>query len=432
MIPVQSAYKALLTLLLLLFVLPVKAQVEFQGIDSKVFELKPESSTGLNAVYVLEHCTGVTATFQGATSATRWYKFSKLGGGYAEEIIGATASLTPLEGNMGYIVENGTDRYYFWVVNYEAYPLTLSRLTQGEGSDCSTTVLQVAGEGAQINYYSINGREVVLDRGIKLTYYTEEFQDERGYVRTQKVQDLKSISGELHVPAPLCDTQFRLEGDTYLTAWGRGESVESETIQAMAVDCHVTATQTERNADNESKPGSGGDALGGSAPAEITFDAAVSSAAVFTEWQIATDPEFENIDLRYSETQVTHTFREMGTYYARFVCANSAGTCQQTSESFQIDIGDSMLQCPNAFSPDGDGTNDEWKVSYRSLTSFECHIFNRNGIKIISFSDPSQGWDGKYKGKAAPAGVYYYVIKATGSDGKKYDLGGDINIVNYK
>ena len=52
--------------------------------------------------------------------------------------------------------------------------------------------------------------------------------------------------------------------------------------------------------------------------------------------------------------------------------------------------------------------------------------------KIISFSDPAQGWDGKKGGKLVPSGVYYYVIKAVGSDGKKYNLSGDINIINSK
>lgn len=51
---------------------------------------------------------------------------------------------------------------------------------------------------------------------------------------------------------------------------------------------------------------------------------------------------------------------------------------------------------------------------------------------MASFSDPSGGWDGKYKGKFVPAGVYYYVIKAKGADGRSYDLSGDINIVDYK
>jgi len=30
-----------------------------------------------------------------------------------------------------------------------------------------------------------------------------------------------------------------------------------------------------------------------------------------------------------------------------------------------------------------------------------------------------------------PPGVYYYVIKAQGADGKNYKLSGDINIVGY-
>lgn len=51
---------------------------------------------------------------------------------------------------------------------------------------------------------------------------------------------------------------------------------------------------------------------------------------------------------------------------------------------------------------------------------------------MAEFKDPAQGWDGKYNGKFVPAGVYYYVIKAEGADGVKYDLSGDINIVNYK
>jgi len=84
------------------------------------------------------------------------------------------------------------------------------------------------------------------------------------------------------------------------------------------------------------------------------------------------------------------------------------------------------------FSPGAtEGVNDEWKVSYKSIISFECHIFNRWGIKVAEFNDPSQGWDGRHGGKVVPAGVYYYVIKARGADGKNYDLKGDINIINY-
>ena len=63
---------------------------------------------------------------------------------------------------------------------------------------------------------------------------------------------------------------------------------------------------------------------------------------------------------------------------------------------------------------------------------FHCWIFNRWGNKIIEFSDPSQGWDGRYRGKLVDTGVYYYVIEARGADGKNYKLKGDINIIRYK
>ena len=78
-----------------------------------------------------------------------------------------------------------------------------------------------------------------------------------------------------------------------------------------------------------------------------------------------------------------------------------------------------------------EGINDEWKISYRSIISFKCWIFNRYGVEMCHFEDPEAGWDGRYGGKLVKPGVYYYVIEAEGADGKKYKLSGDINILNY-
>ena len=71
-------------------------------------------------------------------------------------------------------------------------------------------------------------------------------------------------------------------------------------------------------------------------------------------------------------------------------------------------------------------------MAYRSLIEFRCSIFDRYGAEIISFDDPSQGWDGKRGGKVVKPGVYFYVIEAVGSDGKKYKKSGDINIIGSK
>lgn len=130
---------------------------------------------------------------------------------------------------------------------------------------------------------------------------------------------------------------------------------------------------------------------------------------------------------------MNYVFNKEGMFYVRFMASNAAGDCDYYSPVYEVSIGDSDIKCPNAFSPgSSEGVNDIWKVSYKSIINFECHIFNRWGVQVSHFTDPSQGWDGKYKGKLVPAGVYYYVIKATGADGKEYNLRGDINIINYK
>ncbi len=104
------------------------------------------------------------------------------------------------------------------------------------------------------------------------------------------------------------------------------------------------------------------------------------------------------------------------------------GECRRNDENIETPDS-SMLKCPNAFSPrNGDGVNDVWLVSCREIAKFRCHIFNRHGQQVATLTDPSQGWDGTYKGKPAKTGVYYYVIRAEGTDGKKYELSGDINL----
>ena len=164
----------------------------------------------------------------------------------------------------------------------------------------------------------------------------------------------------------------------------------------------------------------------------MRFEAAVSDAAIFTEWQISRSAEFEDVDDRYTELAFDYTFTESGTTYVRFVANNAGGNCEFVGTTYEIFIGESKLEIPNAFTPQSSpGVNDEWKVSYKSLVSYECHIFNRWGTRLFSSTEPSEGLDGKYRGKFVPAGVYYYVIKAVGADGVKYERAGDINIINF-
>lgn len=176
-----------------------------------------------------------------------------------------------------------------------------------------------------------------------------------------------------------------------------------------------------------------GNNISGSAPLEITFSAQPPTEAIYVLWEIATDMDFNNVMLRYNETAFTRVFNEYGEYYVRFFCADASGKEEWTGTTYCIKVFESRLECPNAFTPYGSpGINDEWKVKASSITDFECVIFNRWGNEITRLTSVEQGWDGRYKGKPVPQGVYFYVIKAKGADGRQYNLSGNINLIGKR
>lgn len=416
---------------------PVSA-ITIEGSAEPAVIVRPEASTGLEAVFVVPDAAGVRlARNLSGGSGAQWYRFSRLGGAYAEEIPSTT------EGNvsyaaigaddMGYMVVEGGRQTCVWVINYSNHEAELRGLSFAPEQDCERTMLVLEGSAPEMDYYTVNGRRMVLSRDLEVEYNTLVFNEESfSYAPTVAHEMLDYFGSVAAVPAPLCDTRFTVAGDRFLEAWHRPQTAESTGFSATRVEVHTRATQTQREVDNEIKDGDQGDTLGGSGPAEIEFEAAVSDAAVFTEWQISRTPEFDILENTFPELVFTYTFRDNGTTYVRFVANNAAGTCEAVSDTYQVFIGESRLEIPNAFSPNASpGVNDEWKVSYRSLVSYKCSIFNRWGKELFSSTDPAQGWDGKTGGKFVPAGVYFYVIEALGTDGIKYKKSGDINIINY-
>lgn len=66
---------------------------------------------------------------------------------------------------------------------------------------------------------------------------------------------------------------------------------------------------------------------------------------------------------------------------------------------------------PNAFTPNGDGRNDSWRV--QGLAAFarvDVRIYNRHGQLVFQTRDPGSGWDGTFNGEGQPAGAYVYTI----------------------
>jgi len=91
---------------------------------------------------------------------------------------------------------------------------------------------------------------------------------------------------------------------------------------------------------------------------------------------------------------------------------NSCRTETCISISVSCDTGNDY-SVPNAFSPNGDGTNDAfclqgWNVC---TTEFSVMVYDRWGELVYESQDPDFCWDGFYKGKLLSEGVFVYVIK---------------------
>jgi gliding motility-associated-like protein len=104
-----------------------------------------------------------------------------------------------------------------------------------------------------------------------------------------------------------------------------------------------------------------------------------------------------------------------GTYDITLFAYNQLGCADSTQQSVSVFEPETFF-IPNSFSPNGDGNNDFFGIQTKgNVQIFDFQIFNRLGEKVHENLFP---WDGYYKGKPAPPGVYVYVFKLglTGDD----------------
>ncbi len=100
---------------------------------------------------------------------------------------------------MGYIVEDGDNRYCFWVVDYAGKHFDISSIEAYPEQDCDMTKITVIGSGDQIRYYSVSGRQCTLSRNIELSYNTLEWDNENNsYSLVEKLPDLNICRLRLH------------------------------------------------------------------------------------------------------------------------------------------------------------------------------------------------------------------------------------------
>jgi gliding motility-associated-like protein len=128
------------------------------------------------------------------------------------------------------------------------------------------------------------------------------------------------------------------------------------------------------------------------------------------------------------DTVVRHLYNATQQFRPCLVAINQFN-CTDTSCQNLDAIVSSLLDVPNAFTPNGDGANDRAVVIGFGITRLTFKIYNRWGQLVFETNDRKLGWNGIYNGKPQPMDVYAYTLEAEYFDGKKERKQGDITLI---
>jgi gliding motility-associated-like protein len=122
----------------------------------------------------------------------------------------------------------------------------------------------------------------------------------------------------------------------------------------------------------------------------------------------------------------SHQYIQQGEYTATLI-ATSANGCEDSMQ-YTITVEEYLFIVPNVFSPNGDGLNDEFKVSLSGYNFVSGEIYNKWGNKLFNWEDINSGWNGKVKSEDASDGTYLYIVIIEDLMGNKITKNGTLNL----
>lgn len=84
---------------------------------------------------------------------------------------------------------------------------------------------------------------------------------------------------------------------------------------------------------------------------------------------------------------------------------------------------------PSAFTPNGDGTNDIFRVRGNNVEQVYLAVYNRWGQRVFESHSINETWDGTFKGEALPPDVYGYYAEIRCFDGGIFIKKGNCTLI---
>ncbi|HRT54293.1 MAG TPA: gliding motility-associated C-terminal domain-containing protein, partial [Flavobacteriales bacterium] len=148
--------------------------------------------------------------------------------------------------------------------------------------------------------------------------------------------------------------------------------------------------------------------------------------AVMWSWDLA------GLDTAMSPDPVFVFPNDVGGHYpVQLVVANYLGCTDTIVRTIEV-MDEFLVFVPTAFTPDGDGVNEQLFVLGDDIDTqaFVLNIFNRWGQMVFSTEDRSIGWDGTFGGKPVPDDVYNWKLEARSLwTGISHKLSGHVSVL---
>ena len=389
-----------------------------------------------DTLYIFES----NAEFKSNIGVVDWYRLPDTIAPFSS----GTDYLYPEHGQ-GYAVKINGQWRCFWAMEYDSLRAQVDKVEVQQS--CTQTTLLIQGLVPAIEYTDMAGSKQSVSRLCRVSFM-DAMWGEDSWVDSLVVVD-RELANSIVVDASPVHTNYIIT-DLLAQELSLSDSIVTDSYQPMAIKVHPLAIVTTRGKDGDrsnevERPTEPDNLVRRSAPLDVEFVANGLNADYY-EWKIYKGTE---LILTRGEAQHRYKFTDPGNYRVVLWANNSSG-CEIDSVEFEVSVSESMLTVPNVFTPNGDGTNDEFRVVYRSIKEFHIWVYNRWGKLVYKSDNPAEGWDGNINGRPAAAGAYYYVIRALGTDAEMdymskpaytkklkkqelplgvYQLSGDINLL---